>query len=117
VVDLRSHPRVAFDAPVEFVIKGSGSGDRIAGRCRDVSLGGMYIQTAQPLPFGSGLVVHVTLPGQKTSLAIAGVVRWSRPGEGMGVQFGLMGARDTHAITELTRLAAESRDPGRRLSS
>jgi Tfp pilus assembly protein PilZ len=115
VVDLRSHPRVVFDAPVEFVIKGSS--DRIAGRCRDVSLGGMYIQTPQPLPFGSGLVVHVTLPGQKTSLAIAGVVRWSRPGEGMGVQFGLMGARDTHAITELTRLAAESRDPGRRLSS
>jgi hypothetical protein len=115
VVDLRSHPRVAFDAPVEFVVKGSS--DRIAGRCRDVSVGGTYIQTARPLPFGSGLVVHFALPGQKASLAIPGVVRWSRPGEGMGVQFGLMGARDTHAITELTRSAVESRDPGRRLSS
>jgi hypothetical protein len=29
-------------------------------------------------------------------------VRWTRS-DGMGVQFGLIGARETHAITELTR--------------
>ena len=33
---------------------------------------------------------------------IPGVVRWTRP-DGMGVQFGLLGARETHAITELTK--------------
>ena len=31
------------------------------------------------------------------------VVRWSRSGDGMGLQFGLIGARETHAITELTK--------------
>jgi hypothetical protein len=97
---------VPFDGPVEFNVKGSH--ERIAGRCKDVSLGGMYVQTSRPLPFGVELVMHVALPG---------VVRWTRPGQGMGVQFGLIGARETHAITELTRSAAGGRDPGRTISS
>jgi Tfp pilus assembly protein PilZ len=104
VVDLRSHPRVSFDGPVEFVAKGSSQ--RVAGRCKDVSLGGMYVQTSQPLPFGAELVVYITLPGQKGRLAMPAVVRWTRSGEGMGLQFKLIGARETHAITELTRSAS-----------
>jgi hypothetical protein len=44
----------------------------------------------------------VILPSQRAPFALPGVVRWNRDG-GMGVQFGLIGARETHAITELTR--------------
>jgi hypothetical protein len=110
VVELRRHQRVPFDGPVEFVAKGSS--ERIAGRSKDVSLGGMYIQTSSALPFGVELVVHITLPGQKMPLAMPAVVRWSRPGQGMGLQFRLIGARETHAITELTRLAGAARNPG-----
>ena len=106
MVELRRHPRAPFDGPVEFVAKGSS--ERIAGRCKDVSLGGMYVQTPHPLPFGVDLVVHLTLPGLKKALAIPGVVRWTRPGAGMGLQFGLIGARETHAITELTRSTAST---------
>jgi type IV pilus assembly protein PilZ len=65
----------------------------------------MYVRTASPLPFGAELVVHLLLPGQKAPFALPGVVRWTRAGEGMGVQFGLIGARETHAITELTSRA------------
>jgi type IV pilus assembly protein PilZ len=64
----------------------------------------MYVQTATPLPFGSEVVVHVVLPGQKAPMVLPAVVRWART-EGMGLQFGLIGARDTHAITELTSKA------------
>ena len=109
MVELRRHQRVPFDGPVEFVAKGST--ERIAGRCKDVSLGGMFVQTPSALPFGAELVVHVTLPGQKTLLSMPAVVRWTRPGEGMGLQFRLIGARETHAITELTRLAAGGKPP------
>ncbi len=77
----------------------------------------MYVQTPQPLPFGMDLVVHVTLPGMKIPLAMPAVVRWTRPGEGMGIQFGLIGARETHAITELTRPAAAGRDRKTAVSS
>jgi hypothetical protein len=100
VVELRRHRRTSLDVPVEFVTKGSN--ERISGKARDISLGGMFIVTSTPLPFSAEIVVHVILPSQKTPLAFPGVVRWTR-GDGMGVQFGLIGARETHAITELTR--------------
>jgi type IV pilus assembly protein PilZ len=104
VADLRRHPRVPFDGSVEFARKGSS--ERTAGRCKDISLGGMYVQTTHPQAFGIEVVVHVTLPGSSKPFAIPAVVRWARPGQGMGLQFGLIGARETHAITELTRAAA-----------
>jgi type IV pilus assembly protein PilZ len=94
-----------------------GSNERIAGRCKDLSLGGMYVQTSRPAPFGVELVMHLTMPGRDAPFAMPAVVRWTRPGQGMGVQFGLMGARETHAITELTRSATGSRDPGWTISS
>lgn len=100
MVELRRHQRARYDVPVEFVTKGSN--ERIAGQARDISLGGMFIVTATPLPFSAEIVVHISFPTQKTPFAIPGVVRWTRS-DGMGVQFGLIGARETHAITELTR--------------
>ena len=103
MVELRRYQRTPIDVAVEFVAKGSG--ERRSGRAGDLSLGGMYVQTANPLAFGAELVVHLTLPGQKAPFALPGVVRWTRAGEGMGVQFGLLGARETHAITELTSKA------------
>ena len=101
MVELRRHQRAAIDVAVEFVAKGST--ERAPGHAKDVSVGGMFVVTATPLPFGADLVVHVTLPGQKGPFALPGVVRWSKTGEGMGVQFGMIGARETHAITELTK--------------
>jgi type IV pilus assembly protein PilZ len=100
VVELRRYERTPVDMPVEFAAKGSP--ERSRGRAGDLSLGGMFVRTASPLAFGTGLVVHLLLPGQKAPFALPGVVRWTRAGEGMGVQFGLLGARETHAITELT---------------
>jgi hypothetical protein len=100
VLELRRHSRTVIDASVEFVAKGGT--EKFAGRARDISLGGMFIETDKPLPFAAEVTVHVTLPSQKTPFALPGVVRWNRDG-GMGVQFGLIGARETHAITELTR--------------
>lgn len=108
MLELRRHNRAPLDTPVEFVRKGSS--ERIAGRATDISLGGMFIETATPLPFSAELVVHITLPSpagspasaSKAAFTLPGVVRWTRA-DGMGVQFGLIGARETHAITELTR--------------
>lgn len=97
MVELRRHSRVDLDTEVAFVPKGTA--ERQTGRAKDVSVGGMFVETASPVAFNGELVVHVTLPGQVEALALPGVVRWVRGG-GMGVQFGLLGARETHAITE-----------------
>jgi PilZ domain len=85
---------------VEFVAKGTS--ERLRGSCKDISIGGMFIETTSPLAFKAELVVHVTLPGQNTAFALPGVVRWTRK-DGMGIQFGMLGARETHAITEVAK--------------
>jgi hypothetical protein len=101
VVELRHYKRAVVDLPVEFGERGAL--ERHPGRAKDLSVGGMYVQTEAPLPFGAQLVVYAVLPGQKEPLALPAIVRWSRPGDGMGLQFGLVGARETRAITELTK--------------
>jgi type IV pilus assembly protein PilZ len=103
VVELRQHQRTPVDLAVQFAAKGSSK--RVPGRAKDLSIGGMYLQTATPLPFGTEVVVEVLLPGQKAPMALPAVVRWTRATEGMGLQFGLLGARETHAITALSTKA------------
>ena len=78
----------------------AGAGARVDGVCRNLSLGGMFIETIHPAAFGSSVLVQIQLPGLKAPTAIPCVVRWTDK-EGMGVQFGGMGARETHALTEL----------------
>ena len=70
MVELRRYQRAPIDVPVEFAAKGST--ERVAGRAKDISLGGMFVETPAPLPFGAELVVHVTLPGQKAPFALPG---------------------------------------------
>ena len=71
----------------------------------------MFIETTTPRPFGSEVVVHVSIPGDPKPYVLPGVVRWVRGG-GMGVQFGLLGARETHMITRLAAGAARKSLPG-----
>jgi hypothetical protein len=91
----RKYPRNAVEAAVAFQ---TGDGPRVDARCRDVSLGGMFIETSPSLPYGAKLRVYLQMPGLDAGIEC--VVRWAKPG-GMGVQFGVMGARETHALTRL----------------
>jgi c-di-GMP-binding flagellar brake protein YcgR len=100
VPDLRRYSRVPLDVPVEVAVKGSA--ERVKGVSRDISLGGMQL-TVQPLiAFGQEIDVHLTLPAQRAPFVLPAIVRWVR-GDSVGVQFRLLGARETHAITELTK--------------
>jgi len=98
-MDQRRHSRKPLAVPVGFATKEGPGGE---GTSRDLSLGGMFVETDLPLPFGAAVTLHFTLPGGAEPLALAGVVRWTKP-DGMGIQFGSLGARETHAITEATR--------------
>jgi PilZ domain len=101
VVELRRYQRASIDLVLEFAVKGSA--ERTGGHARDISVGGMYVETEQPAGFGANVEVYLQLPGQRATSTLPAVVRWTRAGEGMGLQFGLLGARETHAITELTK--------------
>jgi hypothetical protein len=69
---------------------------------KDISVGGMYLEGESAPKFGTQLRIVVLLPGAKKELRLPATVRWNKPG-GFGVQFGLLGAVETHVISELMR--------------
>jgi hypothetical protein len=94
--ELRRASRVRLGQPVAFsFVKQPGTS--LQGAAKDISIGGMFIETDTRCPQGEQLVVHMTLPGRDRVMTLPGVVRWSAK-EGMGVQFGLLGARETYEI-------------------
>ncbi|HSY21754.1 MAG TPA: PilZ domain-containing protein [Polyangiaceae bacterium] len=107
-VELRRYERTPIDVAVTFSRKpapgAEPAGTRHEGRATDISLGGMFVATSTPLPFGSEIVVYMAFPKQRGTFALGGVVRWTHAG-GMGIQFGLLGARETHAIANVQRPA------------
>lgn len=100
MVEQRRFTRVPIDAPLTFTLKGRN--DWKDGVGRDVSVGGMSIETSVTVPFGAHVEVSVQLPGDDDIFVLPGVVRWARDGR-IGVQFGLLGARETHVITEIAK--------------
>jgi hypothetical protein len=62
----------------------------------------MYLESSEHPTFGTELTLVGRLPGAKKDVRLPAVVRWTKPG-GFGVQFGLLGALETHLISELMK--------------
>jgi hypothetical protein len=99
VQDKRVHPRVTVDTPVSYEQRGAAA---LAGLAKDISIGGMFIETTEQLPFGTEITIVGRFAGTKAELRLPAIVRWAKP-TGFGVQFGSLGARETHAISELLK--------------
>ena len=74
----------------------------VEGLGRDLSVGGMFIESGATLAFNTKLTIVCRIPGMDADSRLPAIVRWAKPG-GFGVQFGMLGARETHAITRLMR--------------
>lgn len=98
VTEARQHPRSQVELAVT-VVRGQSE---LVAKSRDISLGGMFLFVDAPPPYGTVLTLRLTFPGAKAETTIKATVRWTTQ-NGMGVQFDMMGARDTHALTELLR--------------
>jgi type IV pilus assembly protein PilZ len=85
--------------PVTCEVSG---GVTFSGISKDISVGGMFIDSSEQPSFGTQLNIVLRLPNTKVDARLPGVVRWLKP-DGFGVQFGLLGARETHAISELLK--------------
>lgn len=87
--DQRHFTRMEIDAPAEVVVK-AAEPQRLTGICRDLSAGGMLLETKEGLP--PGTQVQVTLRshyGNKTMLSCEGRVVRSDPTAEQGVILGL----------------------------
>jgi PilZ domain-containing protein len=98
VTEQRRHHRVPVRLVVGCIPK---EGEAFDGSVKDISLGGMFVESEQRLAFGS--TVTLVLRGVAArELRLPAVVRWADR-HGFGVQFGLLWAYATHAIVELVK--------------
>ena len=96
VQEQRRHAR----NPVRLSIVVQGpNGERTEAICSNLGVGGMFMQLPVTYPFGTELTIEMTLAGLAETALLPSVVRWQKP-DGLGVQFGLIGARETRAILE-----------------
>ena len=94
----RVQRRVALLLPVQFRTESQTVHD---GTARDVSIGGMFVETDVRVAIATQLEMTLALPDD-VSLTVPAVVRWSTA-QGFGVQFGLLGAAATHTLVRLMR--------------
>lgn len=72
------------------------------GMCRDISMGGCYVETTSPLSVGSK--VEIVLYLDERELRPNGIVRSSKPGWGMGIQFQKMDETDKKNLQQLIEI-------------
>jgi type IV pilus assembly protein PilZ len=94
--------------PTQVLVEYELLEDFLVDYSANMSVGGMLIQTAQPLPVGTRFRLKFRLPDREKTVDTWGVVRWSvRPedpgGEhpGMGVRFEGLSQEDRQAVEEL----------------
>ena len=76
-------------------------GATINGMSRDLSTGGIYVEASEIPAFGTKIGLRLDAPGLHDA-TLPGIVRWTKT-DGFGVQFQLLGARETHALAALVR--------------
>jgi PilZ domain len=59
----------------------------IAAQTRDIGVGGAFIASAQLQPVGTPMTLELTLSTSDQIFTLPAIVRWAKPGEGMGIQF------------------------------
>ena len=78
-------------------------GVRTNGLATDLSIGGMFVGVAKQYPFGTELKVELMM---EPVVHLSATVRWNKP-EGLGLQFGLLGVRETTQILDLVKAASQ----------
>ncbi len=90
----RRYVRKRVDLPGSLQL-GDGSEQEV--HITDMCPGGAFVELEGTPEFGSKVKLTIKLPSD--DIVVDATVRWAK-GIGVGVQFGLLGARETYAITE-----------------
>lgn len=97
----RADQRHEHQLSVEFTFEGLTH----VARTRNVSLGGLFLVTDLPLPYGARLELRFAVPTQREPIEVGGQVRWTTvrqdaEGAGVGVRFDGLRARDVWALNK-----------------
>jgi uncharacterized protein (TIGR02266 family) len=96
----RSDRRYERHVPIDF----SHEGSSFHGSTRNISLGGVFIDTEQTLPFGAKVTLKFKVPTQSEPIEVDGQVRWLEMEDGrlrgIGIRFEGLRARDVWALNK-----------------
>ncbi len=59
----------------------------ISAETRDIGVGGAFIACTETQEIGTSLTIELALPTSEQIFTLPAIVRWSRGGDGMGIQF------------------------------
>ena len=103
------------DLRIRMDYRNEGGGDFLFEYTRNISKGGIFIETREPLPVGSRVEMRFQPPGTEQSLEIAGSVAWvnpyrpgsdDNPNPGMGIQFEELQEEDKDLLAQVVRAIA-----------
>lgn len=96
----RTDPRYDRLLGVELVV----NGQTVTASCRNLSLGGVFVEVVDPIPVQTTIQVRFRVPTQAEVIDVTGEVRWVEkplePGRatGLGIRFHGLRARDVWAL-------------------
>jgi uncharacterized protein (TIGR02266 family) len=99
-LERRRFERAPITAQVEFELTNSSSGpSRVRKHMANISLGGLFISTEEPIRAGTRMVVRFELPNKHRVIAVSRVC-YVRKGQGLGVEFLSLDPEDREEIEE-----------------
>lgn len=103
-----SERRVVARLPIRVMVEYQAIEDFLIDYTANVSLGGIFIQTTDPMAVGTTFKLRLSIPTRQRPIDTVGVVRWTVPPEesgplipGMGVQFDELNPTDLRAVHRL----------------
>ncbi len=104
----REGPRTEIEAEVHY----RTAQEFLAAYSRNISGGGIFIKTQQPLPLNQTVLLRFTLPGISQPFEVRGVVVWANPVSGrssfpagMGIKFLNIDPKDQQLIADFIKQA------------
>ena len=104
---MRANDRVDYDIDCE--LRGQYAVQR--GRSVNISAGGAFVATDPLIPIGTRLELALHLPGVPDLSRIPCIVRWSKWGKGIGLQFERLRPIEVWALNKLVRKHAPPPEP------
>jgi c-di-GMP-binding flagellar brake protein YcgR len=96
----RKYERADAIAQVEYELTNSSSGpSRVRRNMANISLGGVFITTEEPIRAGTRMVVRFELPNKHRVIAVSRV-RYAKKGVGLGVEFLSLDEEDLEELKE-----------------
>lgn len=110
-LERRRFERAPITAQVEFELTNSSSGpSRVRKHMANISTGGLFISTEEPIRAGTRMVVRFELPSNKHRVIAVSRVSYVKKGIGLGVEFVSLDDEDREEIeTYIASLKSMSR--------